>query len=74
MTPQQHTQQQIDRYRLMTGEQRLQIGFGLHELSCQIARDGIRARYPNATSAFIEEALRKRLQIAYSITAERVDD
>ncbi len=53
-TPSEFSQQQIERYRQMTGEQRLLIALNLHEMSCEIARDGIRARYPNATPETVE--------------------
>lgn len=69
MTPEQLTHTQIEKYRHMTGEQRMLIGFSLHELSCEVARDGIRARYPDATPALVEEKLRERLRLAYSATA-----
>ncbi len=49
----------------MTGEERLLIGLNLHELSCQVARDGIRGRYPDASPAIVEEKLRERLRQAY---------
>ncbi len=43
MTPSDYTEQQIHRYRQMSGEQRLLIALNLHEMSCEIARDGIRS-------------------------------
>lgn len=48
----------------MTGEERLLIGLRLHELSCQVARDGIRARFPQADALAIEAKLRERLRLA----------
>ena len=66
MTPDTLTLIQIEKYRQMTGEQRLLIGLRLHELSCAVARDGIRARHPGAEPAFIEEQLRHRLRLAYA--------
>ena len=44
MTPEAFTEKQIERYRQMTGEERLLIALHLHELSCEVARDGIRGR------------------------------
>jgi len=32
----------IDRYRRMTGEKRLAIALGRHELSCAVAQEAIR--------------------------------
>ena len=42
---------QIERYRQMTGEQRLKIALDLHELSCNVTREGIRHQNPNADEA-----------------------
>jgi hypothetical protein len=57
-------QKQIEMYRQMTGEQRLQIALGLHELSCEVARSGIRSQFPNATSEEVEQKLRQRIALA----------
>ena len=64
MTPQAALQKQIAKYRAMTGEERLQIAFGLHELSCAIARDGIRHQNPTASVDEVERLLRERLALA----------
>jgi hypothetical protein len=48
----------------MTGEQRLNIALGLHELSCEVARDGIRAQFPGATLEEVEQKLRERIALA----------
>jgi len=42
MDPDRALHEQIERYRGMTGEQRLTVALELHELSCNIAREGIR--------------------------------
>jgi len=55
---------QIERYRQMTGEQRLKIALDLHELSCNVAREGIRRQHPNASEAEVEHFLRARLELA----------
>jgi hypothetical protein len=57
-------QHQLAIYRKMTGEQRLLIALGLHELSCEIAREGIRHQFPEADQAEVERHLRKRLALA----------
>ena len=43
-------EKQIERYRQMTGAQRLSIALDLHELSCDIAREGIRRQHPGAVA------------------------
>jgi hypothetical protein len=55
---------QIECYRRMTGEQRLGIALELHELSCDIAREGIRRQHPDADAAEVERLLRRRLELA----------
>ena len=54
---------QIDHYRRMTGEQRLSVALDLYELSCEIAREGIRQATPEADSAEVERLLRRRLEL-----------
>ncbi len=57
-------EKQIDRYRRMTGEQRLAIALDLHEMSCDISRAGIRRQHPEADAAEVERLLRQRLRLA----------
>jgi hypothetical protein len=64
MTPDQALSEQIERYRRMTGEERLAIALGLHELGCQVAREGIRRQHPDATPEQVEQHLRRRLELA----------
>jgi Rv0078B-related antitoxin len=55
---------QIERYRQMTGEERLAVALELHELSCEIAREGIRRANPKADAAEVEQLLQRRLALA----------
>ncbi|MDP9292642.1 MAG: hypothetical protein M3O82_09810 [Verrucomicrobiota bacterium] len=55
---------QIERYREMTGEQRLAVALDLHEMSCDIAREGIRHSHPDADPAEVERLLHRRLELA----------
>ncbi|MFZ0829003.1 MAG: hypothetical protein WAO02_16435 [Verrucomicrobiia bacterium] len=64
MTAETASNKQIERYRQMTGEQRLAIALELHEMSCNIAREGIRRQNPNADAAEIERLLRHRIELA----------
>jgi hypothetical protein len=48
----------------LTGEQRLALALELHELSCNVAREGIRRQNPHASEAEIERLLRERLRLA----------
>jgi hypothetical protein len=42
MSPREAADFQVQAYRRMTGEERLAIALRLHDLSCEIAREGIR--------------------------------
>jgi type II secretory pathway predicted ATPase ExeA len=64
MLPQAALDLQIEKYRQMTGEQRLTVGLQLHELACNICREGIRHQFPEANEAEVERHLRQRLQLA----------
>lgn len=64
MTADVALQKQIERYRQMTGEQRLAVALELHAMSCDIAREGIRRQHPNADAAEVERLLRHRLELA----------
>ena len=64
MKPVEAVKRQTEMYRKMTGEQRLAIALRLHELSCDLARAGIRAQHPNANASEIEALLHKRLELA----------
>jgi len=55
---------QVERYRQMTGEQRLAVALDLHEMSCDVAREGIRRQHPKADGAEVERLLHRRLELA----------
>ena len=63
MSPERALNEQIERYRRMTGEQRLGIALELHESSCNVAREGIRRQNPGADEAEVERLLRRRLEL-----------
>ncbi len=63
MNPEAALQEQIERYRRMTGEQRLAVALGLHELSCNMAREGIRHQNPNVDEVEVERLLCQRLHL-----------
>ncbi len=64
MTASRALDKQIECYRRMTGEQRLAVALDLHELSCEVAREGIRRQHPRADAAEIERLLHYRLELA----------
>jgi hypothetical protein len=67
MTPQAALDAQIERYRQMTGEERLSIALNLHQLSCDIAREGIRSQFPSADETEVEKKLRERIRLAHQL-------
>jgi hypothetical protein len=67
VTPQAALRVQIDRYRVMTREERVGTALRLHELACEMARLGIRRQHPNAAPAEVEEFLRRRLELARAL-------
>ena len=64
MTPQAALDQQIDRYRSMSGEERLSIALGLHELACEVTREGIRRQHPELDETEVHRLLCERLELA----------
>ncbi|MBM3273093.1 hypothetical protein FJY94_07620 [Candidatus Kaiserbacteria bacterium] len=65
MTPEAALEKQIERYRQMTGQERLKIALDLHAFSCDVAREAIRQRFPAADEAEVDQRLRERLKAAY---------
>lgn len=66
MKPSEAIALQIQRYRAMSGAERLTLALELHELACEIARSGIKAQHPAADAGEIERLLKQRLSLAYS--------
>lgn len=64
MIPEAATEMQMERYRQMTGEERLRFGFLLHELGCGVARLHISLNYPQADWVIVEQ-LRRAQSLAY---------
>jgi len=64
MSPEAALAAQIERYRAMTGEERLGLALSLHEFSCELAREGIRQQNPGATPEEIEALLRRRIELS----------
>ncbi len=66
MTPETAIEKQIQIYRRMTGEERMSIAFGLHELACEMARSAIRQENPGLEEAEVERLLRARLEAEWA--------
>jgi hypothetical protein len=68
VNPDRALHEQIERYRRMTGEQRLALALELHELSCNVAREGIRSAlkvnfWLPTPAPFDKEMLRRRARV-----------
>jgi hypothetical protein len=68
MTPEAALEKQIELYRAMTPERRLEIALGLHDLACDVAREGIRHQHPEADAAAVESLLRARITLAQQLS------
>lgn len=66
MTPEAALEAQIERYRRMSGEERLALGLRLHELACEVAREGIRSQFPDISEETVDRKLRERIALAYT--------
>jgi hypothetical protein len=55
------SQQQIERARRMTGDQRFREGLALCDRSFRLMKDGIRHQFPDASPAEVSQILRQRL-------------
>jgi hypothetical protein len=66
MTPKEALDKQIERYRQMTGEERLTIALDLHRLACAVAEAGIRRQFPDADEAAVRRELRRRIELGRS--------
>ena len=64
MDPNTALERQLEAYRRLSGEERLAIALRLHELSCAIAREGIRQQNPQASAEEVERLLHQRLKLA----------
>jgi hypothetical protein len=64
MSPQAALDRQVNQYRNMSGEERLSIALNLHELACEVTREGIRHQHPELDQAAVNRLLRERLELA----------
>ena len=67
MKPQEGLQKQIEIYRRMTGQQRLQIAFELADLCRELARCGVLSQHPDWTDEQVEHEVVRRFRLAAGI-------
>ena len=66
MTAEAALEKQIERCRQMTGEEWLAAALDLHQMACDIAREGIRRQCPLADDAEAEQRLQSRLKLVHA--------
>jgi Rv0078B-related antitoxin len=67
MTPQEGLQKQIEAYRRMTPQERLQISFRLYELTRTLVRQGIKYQHPSWNEQQLQEEVARRFRLGAGI-------
>jgi hypothetical protein len=67
MTPEEGMWKQIEVYRRMTGQQRLQVGFELYDLAHEMVRCSVRQQYPNWDDRQLAQEVLRRFRLAARI-------
>jgi hypothetical protein len=67
MGPDEGLQKQIELYRAMTAQRRLQISFELDALARQLARSGVRFQHPEWSIEQVEREVARRFRLAAGI-------
>ena len=72
MTPQEGMRKQIEIYRNMTPQQRLQIGFDLYALARILVRQGVKYQHPDWNEQQVQAEVMRRFRLGAGIP-ERPD-
>jgi hypothetical protein len=67
MTPQEGMLKQIEAYRDMTPQRRLQISFELYELMKTIVRQGVKCQHPEWNAVQVDEEVLRRFRLGAGI-------
>jgi Rv0078B-related antitoxin len=67
MTPEEGLEKQIELYRAMTPQQRLQISFELYEMSRMLVKQGVRHQHPDWDNEQVEQEVARRCRLAAGI-------
>ena len=67
MTPEQGAQMQVEAYRRMTPQERLQISFRLYELTRTLVRQGVKHQHPEWNAQQVEEEVSRRFRLGAGI-------
>jgi hypothetical protein len=68
MTPEEGLQKQIEIYRRMTPQQRLQISFELYELTRTLVRQGVKSQHSDWTEQQVKEEVLRRFRLGAGIS------
>jgi hypothetical protein len=67
MSPDEGLQMQIEAYRRMTPQERLQVCFRLSALARTLSRQGVRYQHPDWTDAQVEQEVVRRIRLGAGI-------
>jgi hypothetical protein len=67
VTPQEGLQMQLEAYRRMTPQERLQIAFDLYETARALVRAGVRHQNPDWNEHQVEQEVVRRFRLAAGI-------
>ena len=71
MSPEEGTRLQIECYRRMTPQQRLQVSFRLYELTRSLVRQGTKHQHPDWDEEQVKEEVVRRFRIGAGIPSRR---
>jgi hypothetical protein len=67
MTPEEGLRKQIEGYRRMTPQQRLQVSFRLYDLTRTLVRQGVKYQYPDWDAEQVEREVLRRFRLGAGI-------
>jgi hypothetical protein len=67
MTPEEGARKQIELYRKMTPQQRLQIGYELYDLAHEMIHCSVRGDHPEWDEAAVKREVSRRFRLAERI-------
>jgi hypothetical protein len=73
VNPEEGLRMQIEAYRRMTPQQRLQVCFRLYEMTRTLVRQGVKHQNPDGSKEIIEEEVLRRFCLGAGIPYPRRD-
>jgi hypothetical protein len=67
MTPDEGLRLQIEGYRRMTPQERLQVSYRLYQMACNLSRCGVRYQHPDWTELQVNQEVLRRLRLGAGI-------